>query len=91
MSTASHGGASVTGVAKGAAMIAPNMATMLAFIGTDADVPAESLQAAVDWAVDRSFNRLCLDGCESTNDSVLVLATGAGPEPEPEELRACVA
>ncbi len=90
VSTASHGGASVTGVAKGAAMIAPNMATMLAFIGTDADVPAESLQAAVDWAVDRSFNRLCLDGCESTNDSVLVLATGAGPEPEPEELRAAL-
>ena len=88
VSTASRGGASITGVAKGAAMIAPNMATMLAFIGTDADVPAESLQAAVDWAVDRSFNRLCLDGCESTNDSVLVLATGAGPEPEPEELRA---
>jgi glutamate N-acetyltransferase/amino-acid N-acetyltransferase len=88
VSTAARGGASVTGVAKGAAMIAPNMATMLAFIGTDADVPAESLQAAVDWAVDRSFNRLCLDGCESTNDSVLVLATGTGPEPDPEELRA---
>ena len=90
VSTASRGGASVTGVAKGAAMIAPNMATMLAFIGTDANVPAESLQAAVDWAVDRSFNRLCLDGCESTNDSVLVLATGAVPEPEPEELRAAL-
>jgi glutamate N-acetyltransferase / amino-acid N-acetyltransferase len=88
VSTASSGGASVTGVAKGAAMIAPNMATMLAFIGTDADVPAESLQTAVDWAVDRSFNRLCLDGCESTNDSVLVLATGAGPKLEPDDLRA---
>ncbi|MGH2773961.1 MAG: bifunctional glutamate N-acetyltransferase/amino-acid acetyltransferase ArgJ [Actinomycetota bacterium] len=88
VSTSSSGGASVTGVAKGAAMIAPNMATMLAFLGTDADVSNDALQAAVDWAVDRSFNRLCLDGCESTNDSVLVLATGNGPELGQRELRA---
>jgi glutamate N-acetyltransferase / amino-acid N-acetyltransferase len=88
VSAASAGRASVTGVAKGAAMIAPNMATMLAFLGTDADVPADALQAAVDWAVDRSFNRLCLDGCESTNDSVIVLTTGAGPKLERDELRA---
>jgi glutamate N-acetyltransferase/amino-acid N-acetyltransferase len=88
VSTASSSGASVTGVAKGAAMIAPNMATMLAFLGTDANVPADALQPAVDWAVDRSFNRLCLDGCESTNDSVVVFATGAGPALEQEDLRA---
>ena len=88
VSTASSGGASVTGVAKGAAMIAPNMATMLAFLGTDVDVPGDALQVAVDWAVDRSFNRLCLDGCESTNDSVVVLSTGAGPKLEQQELRA---
>jgi len=87
VSTASSGGASVTGVAKGAAMIAPNMATMLAFLGTDADVPVDALQAAVGWAVDRSFNRLCLDGCESTNDSVIVLSTGAGPKLDQQELR----
>jgi glutamate N-acetyltransferase / amino-acid N-acetyltransferase len=87
VSKASSGGASVTGVAKGAAMIAPNMATMLAFLGTDVDVPGDALQAAVDWAVDRSFNRLCLDGCESTNDSVVVLSTGAGPKLEQQELR----
>jgi glutamate N-acetyltransferase/amino-acid N-acetyltransferase len=88
VSTVSSSGASVTGVAKGAAMIAPNMATMLAFLGTDANVPGDELQLAVDWAVDRSFNRLCLDGCESTNDSVVVFATGAGPALEQEDLRA---
>jgi glutamate N-acetyltransferase / amino-acid N-acetyltransferase len=88
VSTASSRGASVTGAAKGAAMIAPNMATMLAFLGTDANVPADALQPAVDWAVDRSFNRLCLDGCESTNDSVVVFTTGAGPALEQEALRA---
>ena len=87
VSTSSTGGASVIGVAKGAAMIAPNMATMLAFLGTDADVSSDDLRAAVDWAVDRSFNRLCLDGCESTNDSVLVLTTGNGPKLGPQELR----
>jgi len=88
VSVASSGEAWVTGVAKGAAMIAPNMATMLAFLGTNADVPAGALRAAVTWAVDQSFNRLCLDGCESTNDSVLVLSTGAGPKLEQDELRA---
>ena len=86
VSTWSSGGASVTGVAKGAAMIAPNMATMLAFLGTDADVSSDALQAALDWAVDRSFNRLCLDGCESTNDSVFLLTTGNGPKPGQQEL-----
>jgi glutamate N-acetyltransferase/amino-acid N-acetyltransferase len=69
-------------------MIAPNMATMLAFLGTNADVSADALQAAVGWAVDRSFNRLCLDGCESTNDSVMVFSTGAGPKLGQDELRA---
>jgi glutamate N-acetyltransferase/amino-acid N-acetyltransferase len=88
VSVASSGAASVTGVAKGAAMIAPNMATMLAFLGTNADVSPDALQAAVGWAVERSFNRLCLDGCESTNDSVMVLSTGAGPKLEQDELRA---
>ncbi|MGH2750704.1 MAG: bifunctional glutamate N-acetyltransferase/amino-acid acetyltransferase ArgJ [Actinomycetota bacterium] len=84
-STAS--GATVTGVAKGAAMVAPNMATMLAFIGTDASVSQETLQRALAESVDRSFNRLCIDGCESTNDSVVALATGTGPEVDPDALR----
>jgi glutamate N-acetyltransferase/amino-acid N-acetyltransferase len=69
-------GASIVGVAKGAAMLAPNMATMLAFLVTDAALDAVDLQAALDFAVRRSFDRICVDACESTNDSVLLLSTG---------------
>lgn len=77
------GGATVTGVAKGAAMIAPNMATMLAFIVTDAEVGSQTLQGMTAAAVDQSFNRISIDGCESTNDSVFVLASGVrGPVDE---------
>lgn len=72
-------GARVLGVAKGAAMIAPGMATMLAFIVTDAEPPA-SMNALLKGSVERSFNRISIDGCASTNDSVFLLATGnAGP------------
>ncbi|MGH2749106.1 MAG: bifunctional glutamate N-acetyltransferase/amino-acid acetyltransferase ArgJ [Actinomycetota bacterium] len=73
---ASHGGASVIGVGKGAAMIAPNMATMLAFLVTDARVDG-SLQQVLTSAVEASFNRISIDGCESTNDSVFLLSTEA--------------
>lgn len=79
---ASAGDAEIVGVAKGAAMIAPNMATMLAFVVTDAALEHALLQEALSHAVDRSFNRLCIDACESTNDSVFCLATGrAGGDP----------
>jgi glutamate N-acetyltransferase/amino-acid N-acetyltransferase len=67
----------VTGIAKGAGMIRPDMATMLAFIATDADVPAEMLQASLDQAVAASFNRITVDGDTSTNDACVLLATGA--------------
>ncbi|MEA2476311.1 MAG: glutamate N-acetyltransferase / amino-acid N-acetyltransferase, partial [Actinomycetota bacterium] len=70
------GSARVLGVAKGAAMIAPNMATMLAFVVTDAAVDATHLQSCLSAAADASFNRVSIDGCESTNDSVFALATG---------------
>lgn len=80
------GSARVVGVAKGAAMLAPNMATMLAFIATDADVDAGSLQKALDVAVDVSFNRITVDACESTNDSVFMFATGAAPAPDMDSL-----
>ena len=70
------GGAQIVGVAKGAAMLAPNMATMLAFIATDAAVEASRLQELVDVAVRRSFDRICVDACESTNDSVFCLTSG---------------
>jgi len=68
----------VGAMAKGAAMLAPDMATMLAVLTTDADVGPEPLQAALAGAVDRTFNRLTVDGCTSTNDTVVVLANGTG-------------
>ncbi|MCZ7526059.1 MAG: bifunctional glutamate N-acetyltransferase/amino-acid acetyltransferase ArgJ [Acidimicrobiia bacterium] len=69
--------ATVGGVAKGAAMLAPSMATMLAVLTTDAAVESRALHAALERAVDVSFNQLSVDGCTSTNDTVLVLASGA--------------
>jgi glutamate N-acetyltransferase / amino-acid N-acetyltransferase len=71
------GDATVVGVAKGAAMLAPNMATMLAFLATDARVDAGRFQDALNVAVRRSFDRICVDACESTNDSVFCLSSGA--------------
>jgi len=70
-------GYSVIGIAKGAGMIAPNMATMLAVIATDARVDADLLQGALRRAADASFNRIVVDGDMSTNDSVIALANGA--------------
>jgi glutamate N-acetyltransferase/amino-acid N-acetyltransferase len=67
----------VGGMAKGAGMIEPHMATMLAFLTTDAAVDAGALQSALSTAVDRSFNRISVDGDQSTNDTVLILANGA--------------
>lgn len=72
------GDCAIVGVAKGAAMLAPNMATMLAFIVTDASVGQSTLQSSLSSAVERSFNRICIDACESTNDSVFLLG-GAHP------------
>ena len=69
-------GYTIGGMAKGAAMLAPNMATMLAVLTTDAAVDQAELQAALQHAVDRSFNALSVDGCTSTNDTVIVLANG---------------
>jgi glutamate N-acetyltransferase / amino-acid N-acetyltransferase len=66
----------VGAMAKGAAMLAPNMATMLALCTTDAAVDPPTLQAALRAAVDVSFNAMTVDGCTSTNDTVLVLASG---------------
>jgi glutamate N-acetyltransferase/amino-acid N-acetyltransferase len=66
----------VTGIAKGAGMIRPNMATMLAFLATDAAVEAPLLQEMLGELVERSFNRITIDGDTSTNDACLLLATG---------------
>ena len=71
------GGASIVGVAKGAGMIAPEMATMLCFVATDAPVTRAVVRDALDRATHSSFNMITIDGCMSTNDCVLVLANGA--------------
>jgi glutamate N-acetyltransferase/amino-acid N-acetyltransferase len=65
------------GLAKGAGMIKPNMATMLAFVLTDAAVPVDLLREMLAEAGSRSFNRITIDGDTSTNDSLLLLASGA--------------
>jgi glutamate N-acetyltransferase/amino-acid N-acetyltransferase len=81
--TVDLGGRRVTigGMAKGSGMIAPNMATMLAFVTTDAAISPAALQAAVRTASDRSFNRITVDGDTSTNDMVLALANGLAGNP----------
>ena len=73
------GGKTVTvgGMSKGSGMIEPNMATMLGFITTDAAISPAMLRRALGLAINRSFNRLVVDGDESTNDSVFLLASGA--------------
>ena len=71
----------VTGIAKGAGMMAPNMATLLAFIATDAPLAGALLGKLAASAADASFNRITVDGDTSTNDSFVVLATAAAPLP----------
>jgi len=66
----------ICGIAKGAGMIAPDMATMLCFIMTDAKITKQALDKSLSAAVDKSFNCISVDGCMSTNDTVLVLANG---------------
>ena len=72
----------VGGIAKGAAMLQPAMATMLAVLTTDAVVGPDALHSALERAVQDSFNALIVDACTSTNDTVLVLANGASGGPE---------
>lgn len=67
----------IAGIAKGAGMIAPHMATLLVFLITDAPVRAGSLQTCLASAVEQSFNRIIVDGDESTNDTVLFMANAA--------------
>jgi glutamate N-acetyltransferase/amino-acid N-acetyltransferase len=66
----------ITGISKGAGMIKPNMATMLGYVATDAAVQPAALQLMIDRAVNRSFNRITIDGDTSTNDSCILVATG---------------
>jgi len=82
----SKGEARITGIAKGAGMIRPDMATMLGFIATDARVTRKDLQAILERAAGRSFNCISVDGDTSTNDSLILAATGAGPEAAKKDL-----
>ena len=66
----------VTGIAKGSGMIHPNMATMLGYIATDAAISQPALDAMIQYAVNRSFNCITVDGDTSTNDSLVLVATG---------------
>ncbi|WP_369015929.1 bifunctional glutamate N-acetyltransferase/amino-acid acetyltransferase ArgJ [Actinocrinis puniceicyclus] len=70
-------GFAVGGMAKGAGMLAPGLATMLCVITTDADVPADLLDPALRTAVARTFDRIDSDGCMSTNDTVILMTSGA--------------
>jgi len=71
----------VTGISKGAGMIKPNMATMLGYVATDANIAPNVLQAMLDQSADASFNRITIDGDTSTNDACVLVATGrAGGE-----------
>jgi glutamate N-acetyltransferase/amino-acid N-acetyltransferase len=70
------GEVTIAGIAKGSGMIAPDMATMLCFIATDAKIPAAALQKLLAKGVDASFNRTTVDSDTSTSDTVLVFATG---------------
>jgi glutamate N-acetyltransferase/amino-acid N-acetyltransferase len=78
----------LTGIAKGAGMIHPNMATLLAFIATDAALSPALLQAALQQAVADSFNAISIDGDTSTNDACVLIATGQATQPALTQLTA---
>ncbi len=75
----SGGDVLVTGIAKGAGMIHPGMATMLGFVATDAAIPQKRLQTLIRRVADRSFNCITVDGDTSTNDAFMIVASGQGP------------
>jgi glutamate N-acetyltransferase / amino-acid N-acetyltransferase len=84
------GAATVTGIAKGAGMIRPDMATMLGFIATDAAVPQKVLERIVADTAANSFNRISVDGDTSTNDSFILIATGVAGRCDPTLIRKAV-
>lgn len=82
----------IGGMVKGSGMIAPQLATMICIITTDAVVDADLLSSALKTGVEYSFNRIDVDGCMSTNDTVILMASGAsGVTPDPAEFAALVA
>jgi glutamate N-acetyltransferase/amino-acid N-acetyltransferase len=85
-----RGDVTVGGMAKGAAMLAPGMATMLAVLTTDASAEPHELQRVLTAGVTDSFNALVTDGCTSTNDTVILMASGAAGRTDPADLAAAV-
>lgn len=75
----------INGIAKGSGMIAPDMATMLAYVFTDAAIPADVLQALLAKGADRSFNSITVDGDTSTSDTLLAFATGQAGNAKPKK------
>jgi len=78
----------INGIAKGSGMIAPNMATMLAFVFTDAKLPAPVLQASLKRGADRTFNAITVDGDTSTSDTLMLFATGQAQHPRISDAKA---
>ena len=83
-------GTAIAGIAKGSGMIAPDMATMLAYVFTDARLPQGALQSMLERQCARSFNRITIDSDTSTSDTLMVAATGAGVFPEMEAFEAAL-
>ena len=88
---AAVGPGSIVGIAKGAGMIEPNLATMLVFVMTDLAVPREELRAALDEAVEASFQNITVDSDTSTSDTVVLLSSMRQPAPEPRQFREALA
>jgi glutamate N-acetyltransferase / amino-acid N-acetyltransferase len=72
----------ITGISKGSGMIHPNMATMLGYIGTDANISQAALESIIQYAVNKSFNCITVDGDTSTNDSLILMVTGKADNAE---------
>ncbi|MCX7040310.1 MAG: bifunctional ornithine acetyltransferase/N-acetylglutamate synthase [Spirochaetes bacterium] len=82
------GKGSIVGVAKGAGMIEPNMATLLCFLCTDVEVGRERLRESLAWCVERSLNRISIDSDQSTSDTALLFSSGKSGKADPDEFRA---
>lgn len=85
--TCTVGNSRISAIAKGAGMIEPNMATMLVFILTDADLPGETLQECLKEVCDQTFNRLSIDSDQSTSDSAFLLSSAMGGKEDPEAFK----
>jgi glutamate N-acetyltransferase/amino-acid N-acetyltransferase len=88
--TAAAGRGTIVGIAKGAGMIEPNMSTLLCFLCTDVAVPRDRLREDLAWCVDRTLNRLSIDGDQSTSDTAILLSSGLGGPADTHEFRAAL-